>query len=1017
MKTKSLFVVVLLLLLSHLSYSQTQEEEMASARTFFDNARQYEQEAKLDEALSNYLEASKIYKKYEVWKNYLICEFSATNLMNYNADYDNSLKHLLDIEEKSAEVFGDTSNFVAAVYHSIGQAYFQKGEPDNSIYYFDKSLNLKSVLFGENSVEVAQIYNSTANVYTKIGEYELALNFYNESLSITKSLLGEKAPQNALAYTNIANIYSGRGEYDKAIEYKQIVIDLMLENYGENNEEVANAYSGIGNAYIDKKEYETAKDYILKSIEIKKVLYGENHLNVADDYVNLGVIFMKEDNLDYSIQYYFIALEIYKSYLGESHPEVAAVYNNIGIVCEKQGRYSQAAEYYEIALKIRRENFGDINPEIASIYTNIGSMYFNQQENEKAITNFNKAISINQNIFGRHHPNLVEPFLNIANIHYQKNDHQKALENYQYALISNVSNFENTDYQINPPVSKFYDSFRFLRTLHGKGRAFYLKYENEGKLTDLESALNSFLSCDSLVTIMRTTTTSEKDKIALGEITAEIYEHAITTCMVIYSKTKKKNYNELAFYFSERNKSGTLLQALADSKAKEFAGIPDSLLDKEKSLRMQITYYEEQLAKLSDFGKEQFYRDKLFQYNNEYVELISFFEQNYPKYYEMKYNTKFVTINDLQNLINENTAMLNYFIGENDIFLFVITKKDLNIYKTSKIEDFDENIEIFNNVILSYYPEDVQMYQDLAYILYNQLIPISFPKKINKLLVIPDGQLGTISFEALFSEEYTGELKKYVDFPFLIKKYNISYSYSANLYYSIFNNKSQYAQNRPSKDWFGIAPVFQADNQLLFNNSYVETIEGTELEVNSIQKNFQDKKYIADSRLNKFANETEFKQNIDLKNYKILHIATHGVVNPDMPELSAILLSHKPNSKNDGILYAGEIYNLELNSDVVVLSACETALGKISKGEGVIGLSRAIMYAGSRNMVLSLWKVSDKATTEVMIKFYDNILEENKNFDNMPEFSNALYKAKLQIIEEGKYAHPFFWSSFILIGN
>ncbi len=1017
MKNKTILVIILLLIFQQLSYSQTEEEEMANARTFFNNARQNEQEVKLDDALSNYLKASKIYKKYEAWQNYLICEFSATNLMSFNADYDNSLKHLLDMEDKSREIFGDTSNFVAAVYHSIGQTYFFKGDPNNSIYYFDRSLTLRSSLHGNESIEVAKIYNSLANVYTKIGEYEIALSHYKQSLAITKTLHGEKHPDNAIAYTNIANIYSGRGEYDKAIEYKEIALNIVLENYGENNKEVANAYSGIGNAYIDKKEYETAKDYILKSIEIKKVVYGEDHLSVADDYVNIGIIFMKVDNLDFSIQYYFIALEIYKAFLGENHPEVSAVYNNIGIVCEKQGSYIQAAQYYELALKIRRENFGDINPETASIYTNIGSMYFNQDENEKAIENFDKSISINKNIFGDHHPNLVEPYLNIANIYYQKDMHKEALENYQYALISNVSNFENTDYHSTPPVNVFYDSFRFLRTLHGKGRAFYLKYENEKKVKDLEYSLELFLTCDSLVTIMRKTTTSEKDKIALGEITAEIYEHAITTCMALNKKTKKDKYNELAFYFSERNKSGTLLQAIAASKAKQFAGIPDTLLQKEKSLRMLITYYEQQLAELADFDREQFYRDKLFGYNNEYIELIDFFEQNYPKYYQMKYNTKSVVISDIQQMLDENTAMLDYFVGENDIYLYVITQKDFYIYKTPKIDDFDENIEIFNNVILSYFSEDVQMYQDLAFELYNQLIPVDFPKKIKKLIIIPDGPLGTISFEALFYEEYKGELKKYVDFPFFIKKHNISYTYSANLFYSIFNDKTQYAENRPSKDWFGIAPVFQADNQLNFNNNPVATIEGTELEVNSIQKNFEDNNYIANKKLNKSASETVFKQSVGLKDYKILHIATHGVVNSDMPELSAILLAYDTRTGDDGILYAGEIYNLELNSDIVVLSACETALGKISKGEGVIGLSRAILYAGSRNMVLSLWKVSDKATTQVMIKFYDNIIEENENFDNMPEFSNSLYRAKLQIIEEGKYAHPYFWSSFILIGN
>ena len=115
--------------------------------------------------------------------------------------------------------------------------------------------------------------------------------------------------------------------------------------------------------------------------------------------------------------------------------------------------------------------------------------------------------------------------------------------------------------------------------------------------------------------------------------------------------------------------------------------------------------------------------------------------------------------------------------------------------------------------------------------------------------------------------------------------------------------------------------------------------------------------------------------------------------------------------ENDGVLFSGEIYNLELDADLVVLSACETGLGKISKSEGIIGLSRALLYAGADNIIVSLWKVTDKSTAKLMVDFYSNLLE------NEAERAEALHRTKLKMIEQGEFAHPFFWSPFVLIGN
>ncbi|MEQ8424626.1 MAG: CHAT domain-containing protein, partial [Cyclobacteriaceae bacterium] len=156
------------------------------------------------------------------------------------------------------------------------------------------------------------------------------------------------------------------------------------------------------------------------------------------------------------------------------------------------------------------------------------------------------------------------------------------------------------------------------------------------------------------------------------------------------------------------------------------------------------------------------------------------------------------------------------------------------------------------------------------------------------------------------------------------------------------------------------------------------------------------------------ADEDQIKS-ASIKEYKYLHFATHGVVDEQNPELSRIFLSQ--GQSEDGNLYSGEIYNLELDADLVALSACETGLGKISKGEGVIGLSRALVYAGARSIIVSFWNVADASTSQLMTEFYAKLLSQNNN-----DFAAALRSSKLKMISEGKYAPPYYWAPFVILG-
>jgi CHAT domain-containing protein len=334
--------------------------------------------------------------------------------------------------------------------------------------------------------------------------------------------------------------------------------------------------------------------------------------------------------------------------------------------------------------------------------------------------------------------------------------------------------------------------------------------------------------------------------------------------------------------------------------------------------------------------------------------------------------------------------------------------------------------------------------------LYNLL----FPKEIQELattenlVIIPDGKLAIVPFEVLHSENYTtkltdeNEVQYFAQMPYLIKKHNISYSYSAGLFNNSLKNETKAKQN----DWIAFAPVF--DNQqvagttlqtkkllttttdtlqtrtLLADGSYISPLPGSKVEIENIFQLFSKKNKKAVIKTHQQADEN-FVKSDEMQNYRIIHFATHGFVNQENPKLSGILFAQDTTTnknsgfvadnlaQNEGILYQSELYNCKFNADLTVLSACETGLGKITKGEGVVGLTQALLYAGSNNILVSLWQVSDASTKDLMISFYTNLLKTK----TASKYGNFLRTSKLEMLAKSNYTHPYYWSPFILIGE
>ena len=195
-------------------------------------------------------------------------------------------------------------------------------------------------------------------------------------------------------------------------------------------------------------------------------------------------------------------------------------------------------------------------------------------------------------------------------------------------------------------------------------------------------------------------------------------------------------------------------------------------------------------------------------------------------------------------------------------------------------------------------------------------------------------------------------------------------------------------------------------------NSKLESLASSEAEVRNIFEMFAKTGQPAKACMWGAANRQNFSSDSVAK-YRYIHLATHGFVNSEKPELSGVQLSHLQGDSQEGVLYSNDVYGLKLNCDLLVLSACETGLGKIMKGEGIVGLSRAFIYAGSKNLLVSLWKVSDNSTSQMMTEFYQLLLKEKNELN----YAEILQKAKLMLILDKNYSRPYYWAPFILIGD
>ena len=847
----------------------------------------------------------------------------------------------------------------------------------------------------------------------KIARSTIRLGRINEGLELAQNTLNylesnDIKDSNILAKTFnvIGDGFLNLGRNDQALEY----LLKSLEQYqlaGETNTpDIAKCYNDLGIVYWNNGNNNLALQYHENALNIRSKLEDNQSSESADSYNNIGLVYSDYD-FPKATNNFYKALNIYKEVLGKTHPKVSLCLNNLALVSDQQENYMQAQEYLNEVLNIWNSVFDGDHPNKAFTYLSIGRVNYHEKQYDLAIYNLEKALKSYHMLYGNKHPEVANTYNQLGGVLLAQGNFEEAIDSFQKGIYANLYNQEPTDVYSNPELKNYYNADILLFSLQQKAKALEsLHYNKTLKMRELKHSLSTLELADQLVSRIRKIRLSEKDKLSLSEKASEIYEAGVQMCFEMSEMSiNSKYYLEKAFDFAERSKSSTLLSAIQDTNAKQFSGIPSELLEKENNLKNDIAFYERKLAENSGDDQENILRSKLLTLNGEYNNFIQELENKYPKYYNLKFNENQISLADLQKALDSKTAFVTHFITADRVYYFYCTNDKFKIYNTPKMEKFGNYVSGLRNAIKY---DSREHFLTAATGLYKQLFPRDPSKNIQNLIIVPEGNLATIPFEVLLQKE--AEASGYSNLPYLINKYNISYDNSATLYAQ--RKKEIESYQGETDDILLVAPV--NFNQEYYANvtSNLNDLPGSENEINEIRLLFKSKDHNTTVLSDDDATEFNLKGQ-QLHKYKYLHFATHGMVDESKPELSRIFLRPTYNDKEDGSLYSGEIYNIDINADLVCLSACQTGLGKVSKGEGIIGLSRSLLYAGAENLIVSLWTVSDNSTSQLMIDFYHNHLYS----DSYNTFSGALRKAKLKLIGDDQFSKPYYWAPFILIGE
>ncbi|TVR31131.1 MAG: CHAT domain-containing protein [Balneolaceae bacterium] len=852
-----------------------------------------------------------------------------------------------------------------------------QGNYSDALEAYSSVLNILNDL--EKDLEVmrllSQLHNNIGVVYRRLGQLEEALEHYLSAREVIIKALGESHHEMALIYNNVGGIYYVLGDRGRAAEYFIRSADILIENFGQMNDNVSRAYNNAGVVYLQLGDLEKAIHYLELAQRVKEEIHGSEHPNTAVGYNNLGSVYLQKEEFERAEKNYRLAIEVRKNIHGDNHPNLIAPLHTLS------------------GLYIQTERWGDARKELQ------------------------RALNIGLSRFNENHIDMIDTYSLIANSYLMEGDYNNA-HHYYSKTLSLILGVDVSDEAIIPDLSQVSYTLKLIENIRGMNRVLHEKFKASGDKQLLHESLRFTTIASETIDMLQTSFQNEASKLNLIDNNYEIYSNALDIIFKLYTISHDDNWLDEMHYYSEKSRSRIAHDLLQSVEARNFGGVPDEVINVERELNTKVSDYYQKLQLEQEKGEEgsqsmlRQYRDSLFYAKRELHQFTQSLEENYPDYYQLKYDRKLAARDDIQSMIGPDETVLSYSFGSESLYAIIIDSEQISVRKLEKDEGLADQIEKIRKSVISGRTTE---YEEAAYHLYTQLIePVKDLLRTESVIILPDQAMHYLPFEMLLTEKPNG--KMYHHMPFLLRQYQIQYRPSA----TVMITKQQQRPQEP-KNLLALAPFSQSTiplEQDELNERYFDQLTPLPLsgyEAQEIAKLFRVRNSLwsfffpehAEVLTDRRASKSRIL-NGALDDYGFIHFATHAFVNERNPALSGIALHG--GDDGDGIVYVGEIYNLQMRADLVVLGACDTGLGEIRRGEGLIGFTRAFLYAGASNLVVSMWKVNDQPTAHLMIGFYEHIREGQS-------YGSALRNAKISLMDHPEYAAPRNWAAFILNGR
>ena len=890
---------------------------------------------------------------------------------------------------------GEVHPDVAMSLNNQAQVYYKLGQYDMSLQFQKQALNIYIKSQGENHPNVAISIDNLSQLYQDIGQYERALPLSEQALEIRKIAFGDVHADVAISLNNLALLYFELGQNAKALSMNEQALLIRKKVLGENHPDVAISLNNLAQLYFELGQYEKALPFQEQAFELLTNYRGDYHPDVAMSLNNLAKLYLVLEQKEKALSMNEQALAIRKKVLGENHPDVAMSLTNLSYLYLEMNQCEKALPLNELALKIYRNSLGEYHPKVAKSLNNLANIYSKMGQYEKSLTINEKVLKIRKKVFSEDHPDVAKSLNNLAQVYYEIGQLNKAIP-----LMEQSLTIENKQLRVILPSLSEEQKINFLK-LHSSSYEMYdalvLDYPRYKAQSTKTSFNNSLLLGNVTMRsneLMRNSILNSNDTILI-----ENFEN--------WLGLKRQYTNCQSLSLEEIKRKGINLKALEDS----------------------IDFNERSLS----------LRSQLFQTEQEKLQL--------------NYET-------LKSRLAKDEAFLmfhsfDYFNGKSwaDSVLYAayVVRSDqkepqfVKLFEQAQLDSLMMAEDVSSMMSNLYKPSDSTLY-NLVW------KPIArYLMEAKKVYVVPSGQLHKLAFAAIgdgtgnvLSDSYEiHQVLSAQDFVFpcntsVFNNDDKSTTASIALFGGINYDQSNTVSTGQDSAYFNPLSLLSND---INRRSTFRYLPATQKEIEGIQRQFAQNNKTTLSYSGLEATESSLRALEGDKAPVILHIATHGYFAPDSKKEYAKSLKQKLGEANrytvadnpllrsglmmagsnaswkgtstlpaevDGILTAQEVSNLNLlNTQLVVLSACETGLGDIKGREGVFGLQRAFRMAGAKYLLLSLWRIPDEETSEYMQLFYSELLKQN-------DIAKS-YKSTQRFMRQKYPNSPVKWAGMVLV--